>query len=83
MEETLATMATVAEETLPTVIVEVVETTPEVLEQIYGVITTMSAQIPYIGNYLEISVNLIVLGVCTMGLTAGILLGARLWGWMK
>lgn len=80
MEETLAT---IAEETLPTVIVEVVETTPEVLEQIYEVVNTISVQIPYIGNFLEIAVNLIVLGICTLGLTTGVLLGAKLWGWMK
>lgn len=77
MEETLATIATMATE--PEFVTEATEAVVDVAEAFSGLMEELTP----VYEILVTGCNLITICICALGLTAGILLGVSLWRWLK
>ena len=87
MEETLATAATEIAETIPEILETVGETGATIYETVVETVaeTTISLaeELSPIYDVLTAQNNLLVVGICALGLCAGILLGMALWRWLR
>lgn len=77
MEETLATIATMATE--PEFVTEATEAVADVAEAFSGLMEELAP----VYEILVTGCNLVTICICALGLTAGILLGVSLWRWLK